>query len=151
MEFSDLWLWLVFVVVGLILVLLELIVGVETGLDLVFIGSAFIIGGLATWPFHSWWLTLVVTSAICVAYVVLGRRYIHQWTAVKRVRTNIDTIIGQQGIVLKTISRNVDGLVKIGNEQWRARADQDIEQGEEIIVTSISGVTLIVNKVEGGN
>jgi len=151
MEFPDLWLWLVFVVVGLILVLLELIVGVETGLDLVFIGSAFIIGGLATWPFHSWWLTLVVTSAICVAYVVLGRRYIHQWTAVKRVRTNIDTIIGQQGIVLKTISRNVDGLVKIGNEQWRARADQDIEQGEEIIVTSISGVTLIVNKVEGGN
>ena len=151
MEFSDLWLWLVFVVVGLILVLLELIVGVETGLDLVFIGSAFIIGGLATWPFHSWWLTLVVTSAICVVYVVLGRRYIHQWTAVKRVRTNIDTIIGQQGIVLKTISRNVDGLVKIGNEQWRARADQDIEQGEEIIVTSISGVTLIVNKVEGGN
>ena len=123
----------------------------ETGLDLVFIGSAFIIGGLATWPFHSWWLTLVVTSAICVVYVVLGRRYIHQWTAVKRVRTNIDTIIGQQGIVLKTISRNVDGLVKIGNEQWRARADQDIEQGEEIIVTSISGVTLIVNKVEGGN
>jgi len=151
MEFPDLWLWLVFVIAGLILVLLELIVGVETGLDLVFIGSAFIIGGLATWPFQSWWLTLFVTIAICIAYVVLGRRYVHRWTAVKRVKTNIDTIIGQQGIVLKSISRNVDGLVKIGNEQWRARADQDIKQGEEIIVNSISGVTLIVNKVEGGN
>ena len=64
-EFPDLWLWLVFVVAGLAFVLLELIVGVETGLDLVFIGSAFIIGGLATWPFHSWLLTVIVTSAIC--------------------------------------------------------------------------------------
>lgn len=150
-EFPDLWLWLVFVVIGLLLVLLELIVGVETGLDLVFIGSAFIIGGLATWPFNSWWLTLVVTSAICVAYVVLGRRYVHRWTAVRKVKTNIDTIIGRQGIVLKSISKNVDGLVKIGNEQWRARADEDIKQGEEITVTSVSGVTLIVEKTKGGN
>ena len=39
--FPDLCLWLVFVLVGLLLVLLELIFGMETGLDLVFIGSAF--------------------------------------------------------------------------------------------------------------
>jgi membrane protein implicated in regulation of membrane protease activity len=151
MEFSDLWLWLIFVIIGLFLVLLELIIGVETGLDLVFIGSAFIIGGLVTWPFESWVLTLVVTSIICIAYVVLGRRYVHQWTAVRKVKTNIDTIIGQQGIVLKSISKNFDGRVRVSNEQWRARADKDIEQGEEITVTSISGVTLIVEKTEGGN
>ena len=52
--FPDLWLWLIFVIAGLLLALLELIVGVETGLDLVFIGSALILGGLVTWPFHSW-------------------------------------------------------------------------------------------------
>lgn len=151
MEFSDSWLWLIFVIIGLFLVLLELIVGVETGLDLVFIGSAFIIGGLVTWPFESWVLTLIVTSVICIAYVVLGRRYVHRWTAVRKVKTNIDTIIGQHGIVLKSISKNFDGRVRVGNEQWRARADEDIEQGEEITVTSISGVTLIVEKIEGGN
>ena len=151
MEFADLWLWLIFIISGLVLVLLELIVGVETGLDLVFIGSAFIIGGLVTWPFESWVLTLVVTSVICVAYVVLGRRYVHRWTAVRKVKTNIDTIIGQQGIVLKDIKKNFDGRVRVGNEQWRARAEEDIEQGEEITVTSVSGVTLIVNKIEGGN
>ena len=76
--FPDLWLWLVFVIVGLLFVLLELIVGVETGLDLVVIGSAFILGGLATSPFHSWMPTVIVTSIICVAYVALGRRYVHR-------------------------------------------------------------------------
>jgi len=149
--FPDLWLWLVFVIAGLLLVLLELIVGVETGLDLVFTGSTFILGGLATWPFHSWLLTVIVTSIICVAYVVLGRRYVHRWTAVKKAKTNIDAIIGREGIVLKSIARNVDGLVKVGNEQWRARAEEDIKKGEEIVVTSISGVTLIVEKIKGGD
>ncbi len=149
--FPDLWLWLVFVIVGLLFVLLELIVGVETGLDLVVIGSAFIVGGLVTWPFHSWLLTVIVTSIICVAYVALGRRYAHRWTAVKKTRTNIDAIIGRQGIVLKSIARNVNGLVKVGNEQWRARAEEDIKEGDEIVVTSVSGVTLNVEKINGGD
>ncbi|GAG09455.1 unnamed protein product [marine sediment metagenome] len=121
MEFPDLWLWLIFVIVGLFFVLLELIIGVETGLDLVFIGSAFIIGGLATWPFHSWVWAVIITSIICVAYVVLGRRYVHRWTMVRKAKTNIDAIIGRQGIVVKSIAKNVDGLVKVGYEQWRAR------------------------------
>ena len=151
MEFLDSWLWLIFVIAGLFFVLLELIIGVETGLDLVFIGSVFIIGGLATWPSHSWVLTVIVTSIICVLYVALGRRYVHRWTAVSKTKTNIDAIIGRQGIVLKSIARNVDGLVKVGYEQWRARAEEDIKQGDEIVVTSVSGVTLIVEKIKGGN
>ena len=150
LAFTD-WLWLVFVIVGLLFVLLELIVGVETGLDLVFVGSAFILGGLATWPFHSWLLTAIATSIICVAYVALGRRYVHRWTTVNKAKTNIDAIIGRQGIVLKSIARNVDGRVKVGNEQWRARAEEDIKEGDEIVVTSVSGVTLIVEKIKGGD
>lgn len=145
------WLWLIFVIVGLLFVLLELIVGVETGLDLVFIGSAFILGGLVTWPFHSWLLTVIVTSIICVAYVALGRRYVHRWTMVSKAKTNIDAIIGRQGVVLRSIAKNVDGLVKVGNEQWRARAEEDIKKGDEIVVISVSGVTLIVEKIKGGN
>ncbi len=151
MEFSDLWLWLIFVVVGLFFVLLELILGVETGLDLVFVGSIFIIGGLVTWPFYSWVLTVIVTSIVCVAYVALGRRYVHRWTLVRKAKTNIDAIIGRQGIVLKRIAKNVDGLVKVRNEQWRARAEEEIKEGDEIVVTGVSGVTLIVEKTKGGN
>ena len=151
MEFPDLWLWLVFVIVGLLFALVELIIGVETGLDLVFIGSAFIIGGLVTWPFHSWILTVIVTGVICIAYVALGRRYVHRWTAVRKSRTNIDAIIGRQGIVLRSIAKNVDGLVKIGYEQWRARAEEEIKEEYEVVVTGVSGATLIVKKNEGGN
>ncbi len=147
---ADSWLWLIFIGIGLVMVLLELIVGVETGFDLVFLGSAFIIGGLATWPFHNWVLTLALTMVICIVYIALGRRYVHRWTATSKQKTNIDTIIGKKGIVLQSISPDGHGLVKVGNEEWRARAEIRIEKDEEITVTSVQGVTLTVEKIKGG-
>jgi membrane protein implicated in regulation of membrane protease activity len=148
--FTDSWAWLIAMGIGLFLILLELLVGIDTGLDLVFIGSAFIIGGLITWPIHSWVLTLIITLVICVAYVGLGRRYIHRWTATRKEKTNIDTIIGKQGTVLQSITPTTSGLVKVGNEEWRARSEETIEKDEFIVVTAISGVTLTVEKIKGG-
>ncbi|MDD5093255.1 MAG: NfeD family protein [Dehalococcoidia bacterium] len=148
MEFLDSWLWLIFIVAGLFLAILELLIGVDTGLDLVIMGSAFVIGGLVTWPADSWVLTAVIVSLLSLAYVAFGRRYIHRRMLVKEERTNIDALIGMQGTVLKAISENVDGLVKVGHEEWRARAEGQIAEGIGIEVTGISGVTLLVTKSE---
>lgn len=76
--FSDQWLWLTFVCFGLLLSLIDLVTGLASGLDLLFIGSAFIIGGLVTWPAQSMALTIIVTTIICVAYIFVGRRYVHR-------------------------------------------------------------------------
>ena len=65
-------------------------------------------------------------------------------------RTNIDAIIGQSGIVRRHIAQNEVGLVKVGYELWRAKAEEDIEEGEEVEVIGVSGVTLEVKKVGGG-
>ena len=148
--FFDSWAWLIFIAVGLVMILLELIIGIETGLDLVFIGSAFVLGGLITLAMNSWVWTAIVTGIICVIYVAAGRRYVHKRMAVAKEKTNIDAIIGRTGIVQKDIGRGSIGLVKIGYEEWRARAEEDIKEGEEITVTGISGVTLTVKKTEGG-
>ncbi len=147
--FFDSWAWLIFIAVGLVLIILELIIGIETGLDLVFIGSAFVLGGLITLAMNSWVWTAIVTGVICVIYVAAGRRYVHKRMAVAKEKTNIDTIIGRTGIVQKDIGRGSIGLVKIGYEEWRARAKEDIKEGEEITVTGISGVTLLVKKTKG--
>ena len=149
--FFDSWAWLIFIAVGLVLIILELLVGIETGLDLVFIGTAFVLGGLITLAMNNWVWTAIITGIICVLYVVIGRRYVHQRMAAKGAKTNIDTIVGKTGIVQKDIDRSKNGLVKIGYEEWRARADEAIKEGEDITVTGISGVTLTVKKTEGGN
>lgn len=146
----DTWLWLVFIGVGLVMVLLELMVGVETGLDLVFLGSAFIIGGLVSWPFYSWVLTLTLTLVICIAYIALGRRYVHRWNTPRKEKTNVDAIIGRKGVVLQRLAPGVNGRVRVGSEEWNARAEESIETGETVVVGAVSGVTLIVETVKGG-
>ena len=149
--FLNNWFWLIFVGAGLLLVMLELIIGIETGLDLVFIGSAFVLGGLVTWPFHSWLTTVIVTSAICVAYVAIGRRYVHRWTLIKAEKTNIDAIIGRTGIVTQSIAKHNDGRIRVGSERWKARGEEEIKEGDEIVITGVKGITLIVEKTKGGN
>jgi membrane protein implicated in regulation of membrane protease activity len=147
--FFDSWAWLLFIGVGLALMILELLLGIDTGLDMVFIGTALVLGGLVTLALHSWVWTAVVSGVICLAYVFIGRRYIHRRTAVAASKTNIDLIIGKLGTVEQEIRRGSDGLVKVGNERWRARSDETIAAGEEITVTGITGVTLSVKKSEG--
>ena len=149
-SFFDTWAWLIFVGAGLVLIILELLLGIDTGLDLVFIGTAFVLGGLITLAMKSWVWTAIIAGIICVLYVVIGRRYIHRRVAVNAARTNIDTIIGKSGTAEKDILPGQDGLVKVGYEQWRARAEESIKAGEEITVTGVSGVTLNVKKTAGG-
>jgi len=149
--FVDQWLWLIFVGIGLALALLELFGGVDTELDLVSVGSAFIIGGLAGWPFEQWLVAVLVTILLCVVYVAIGRRYIKRWVQPKEARTNVDAIIGRKGVVIKGITGNSSGRVKVGNEEWLASAEEDFDEGAEVVVTAVRGATLIVTKTDGGN
>ena len=150
MEFLNQWAWLIFIIAGLFMVLMELILGIETSLDLVILGSALIGGGLITWPLYSFPFTLVVTSLICVAYVFLGRRYVHRWVATKKAMTNVDALMGKTAVVLADLEPNHFGLVKVGGEEWRARSDEKISAGEVVKVTGLQGVTLNVKKSQGG-
>lgn len=149
--FFDSWTWLIFISVGLFLILLELLFGVDTGLDLVFVGTAFILGGLITVAFRSWILSTIISGVICVSYIVIGRRYLHRHTAINAVKTNIDTIIGKSGVAMSAVTSDGSGIVRIGNEDWRARSDEDIVEGERVTVMDIKGVTLTVRKEEGEN
>jgi membrane protein implicated in regulation of membrane protease activity len=140
---------LIVIGLGLVLLLLELLMGGFAGFDLVFLGSAFIIGGLISWPFGSRMLAIVLTMIICLAYIALGRRYVHRWSAAKKEITNIDAIIGLKGIVLQDIPLGDIGMVKVGNEEWRAKSETAIVQGATIKVIGIRGVTLSVEKYKG--
>ena len=149
-SFFNEWFWLMAIGFGLLLIIIELLIGVYTGLDLVFIGTAFCLGGAITFAFHSFAWTAIVSGLICILYIFLGRRYIHYRTAIAPTITNIDTIIGKAGVVKTEIKPPADGLVKVGNEEWRARADELLKTGENITVTGIKGVTLTVKKLEKG-
>ena len=88
-------------------------------------------------------LLLIFTRSIAVRYI-----------NARRTKTNVDSLIGQQGRVTEQIDNFKEtGVVHLNGLEWTARSEQDeiIETGEAIVVKKISGVKLIVELVSDGD
>ena len=67
-----------------------------------------------------------------------------------RVKTNVESLIGRQAIVISEID-NLQGIgqVTVGGQEWSARSVKDDVQlpvGSVVVVRSVSGVKLIVEE-----
>jgi membrane-bound serine protease (ClpP class) len=60
-------------------------------------------------------------------------------------KSGMEGLMGEVGLVKKAI--DPEGLIFVHGEYWRARADERIEEGEEVIVKSAQGLILKVEKV----
>src|SRR3989344_3866368 len=130
--------WLL-IFLGLIAILLELIVGVATGFDLVLIGTALIIGGgVGNWLGNPT-AGIVVTAILSFGYIFFGRTFVKERLKTKTKHTNVELLIGKTGRVEKTITPSKAGQVKIGPEVWRATAEHKIEEGTKIKIEDITG------------
>ena len=61
-------------------------------------------------------------------------------------RTGTDALVGRKGIVTRKVDRH-GGRVKIGGEEWSARAyldDQVLAEGQTVDIVQIEGATALV-------
>ncbi|MBR1717657.1 MAG: NfeD family protein [Bacilli bacterium] len=63
-------------------------------------------------------------------------------------KTNLDRIVGMEGIVTEDISRNKIGAVKVDGKEWSATANKKISAGEIVKVLEINSTKLKVEKIE---
>ena len=64
--------------------------------------------------------------------------------------TNLDRVIGKEGVVIKEISKNAYGEVKVGGSVWTATSTKNIKKDSQVKVLKIDGVKLVVEKIEEG-
>ncbi len=62
--------------------------------------------------------------------------------------TNLDRVIGMEGIVTEDISKFKIGEVKVDSKRWSAKSDEEIKKDSIVIIEKIDGVKLIVRKKE---
>lgn len=136
-----------FVIGGLLLILAELLVGIETGFDLVLIGSILIVSGFVGIFTDSTTLMLILATVLSVLYIAVGRKQVRQKITTVSKRTNIDKLIGATGTVVRTITPDTAGLVRVNDEDWRASADEIIYEQATVVVDAIEGVTLLVHSL----
>ena len=137
----------IFVLAGFGLVGMELFLGVQTGFDLVIIGSILILGGFGGVVWGGLNTTLVLSIVLGVGYLLFGRQPIRKKLIVATKHTNIDKLIGKSGVVIRTITPDTAGMVRFGDEDWRAVAEEVIYEKEKITIEAVEGVSLKVHKV----
>lgn len=135
-----------FVIAGLLFVMAELFVGIEAGFDLVLIGSILFVSGFAGIFTDNITLMFALATVLSFLYITLGRSKIQQKITVITHKTNIDKLIGKKGIVIRSITPDTAGMVRIGDEDWRATSQEVLYEKDAVKVDTIEGVTLNVSK-----
>jgi len=138
----------VFVILGLLMILAELMLGIQTGLDLVLVGSILVVSGLLGVAFNSTVLALILSIALGFIYIAVGRKKIkRKFTSITTRKTNIDRLIGATATVVRDITPETAGIVRHDDEQWRATSDEVLYAGDTVTIETIEGVTVNVRKL----
>jgi membrane protein implicated in regulation of membrane protease activity len=141
------WTWLL-ILVGAVLVLVEVALGGFAGFDLVLIGSTFVLGGIVGLATGSPGVAYATAAVLGVVYIGVGRRLVRERLAVSRKHaSNVDALLGKQGVVQARIGAHEPGMVKVDDEVWRAlptTGTGPFETGALVTIASVDGVTLLV-------
>lgn len=137
----------IFVVLGLLMILAELVLGIQTGFDLLLIGSILVISGFAGILTGSELLMLILAIGLSVLYIAVGRKKIKQKITTVTKKTNVDKLMGATATVERDINPDTAGMVRIDDERWRASADEVLYVGDVVTIEAVDGVTVIVRKL----
>lgn len=66
----------------------------------------------------------------------------------KSVRTNLDRVIGMEGVVTEEILKNQIGEVKVDGKKWSAISAKKLSVGSKVEILSIDGVKLKVREIK---
>lgn len=135
-----------FIISGMILLFTELVIGLQAGFDLVLIGSILILSGIVGILTGNVTLMLILASVLSIAYIAVGRNMIRQKITVITKKTNIDKLMGSTGLVVRSITPDTAGIVRVNDEDWRATSSQVLYEKDQVKITGLEGVTVHVEK-----
>ncbi len=93
------------------------------------------------------WLQVLLFVALTVVLFFFTRPVVMKYFKVNEIKTNVDSIIGQEGFVTERITETGKGRVRLRLNDWAAVAHETIEVDEKVRVLDVEGATLIVEKI----
>ena len=97
------------------------------------------------------WLQIVLFFAVSIALLASLRPLARKYFTPKITKTNVDSIIGQTGLVTAPIDNvTAQGQVKLGAMEWSARSTSgdNIPAGTLVKVDKVEGVKVYVTPVK---
>lgn len=88
--------------------------------------------------------TMFFCGAICS--LLMLKAWVTSVTFANKEVSNIDALIGKQGIVVKEVSNVQCARVKVGSEYWFAQSEDahSLKNGMQVTIINVTGTKLIV-------
>ena len=97
-------------------------------------------------------IQILVFLVVSVLLLVLTRPIAVKYFNEERQKTNAESLIGQQALVLEDIDTlQAAGLVEVRGQEWSAKTDEPngkIAKNKVVVIEGIQGVKLIVREKE---
>lgn len=97
-------------------------------------------------------IQILVFLVVSVLLLVLTRPIAVKYFNQERQKTNAESLIGQQALVLEDIDTlQAAGLVEVRGQEWSAKTDElngKIAKNKVVVIEGIQGVKLIVREKE---
>jgi membrane protein implicated in regulation of membrane protease activity len=138
---SIVWIWLAAFVIFLIFEIFTP--------SMIFVGFA--IGALVSgifsliYPDAFYW-QIGIFIAVTVILLPLTRKMAKKITKESPSQSNVDAMIGKIALVTEAIDPDLGGKIKFEGEVWRATSDEKIEVNDKVVINSISGTKLHVER-----
>ncbi len=134
--------WAIWMIAGVVLLILELL---SMSFFMLWIAVAAILAGVVAIFVPIAWIQWLVFAILALILLLATRSLARSIHGRVTQPSNVDALIGSRALVIETIDplKNI-GRVRIGSDEWRARAEQIISEEAWAEVISVEGTTLIV-------
>ena len=140
----------ILLIAGVLAFAAEVLLGAATGFDLALLGACLAAGGATGLVFGSAKVGLFAAGSFAFLYLAFFRKRIRSKLSSPHTPSNVDALLGKSALVTERIGPQAPGMVRLGDELWRARLAHDAadeparEPGATVTVDSVEGVTLKV-------
>lgn len=136
------------------LILLIVCIGIEIltmGLTTIWFAGGALVAIFAAVVGAPIWLQAVIFIVVSLLLLFFTRPVAVKYFNKDRVKTNVESMVGRQAIVISEID-NLQGIgqVTVGGQEWSARSADDhvaIDVGAVVTVVAINGVKLVVRDI----
>lgn len=141
------------IIFWLVLLIVMIVIEVPTlGLTTIWFAGGALIAVLASLLGAPVWLQIILFFAVSLLLLFFTRPVAVKYFNRDRVKTNVESMVGRQAIVISEID-NIQGIgqVTVSGQEWSARSCDDkmrIPAGAVVDVVAINGVKLVVRQDE---
>ncbi len=142
---------LIMIIVWATIFLITLIAEISTEalVSIWFTIGAIFAAALTYVPGMPWWGEIIVFAIISLLSFLIIKPLVNKKLQRIKSNTNVDSLLGKKGMVVKKITNLDKGEVKINSVIWNAikrDSEEDIEKGEVVEIVAIQGNKLLVKK-----